>query len=175
MPIDLNTLGESLRRGISEIPPVAIALALLGGPTAALIGYRLIGVARRMQTASELEAVPLWVCQTCRSVNQLRQSRCYSCGTAREASGEIEVILDQLAVAPSTFQAPAGSPFAALGSNLDPRSAQGPGTPVMGGASSPRDAIAVGPGRPDEDAAWPTEEAGKTAPDSVPTATERRR
>lgn len=147
MSIDLSSLAESLQRAFGEIPPIAIALALLAGPTAALVGYRLIGVARRVQTSSEVEAAPLWVCQDCRSVNELRLSRCYRCGVERDAIGEIEVILDQPSGPPVTFEVPAGSPFAALGANLARSPAQGPGTPVMADPSLPPGAIAVGPGR----------------------------
>ena len=43
MPMDLSAFVESLQRGFGEIPPIAIALVLLAGPTVALIGYRLIG------------------------------------------------------------------------------------------------------------------------------------
>lgn len=150
MPIDFSSFVESLQRGFGEIPPVAIALALLAGPTAALIGYRLIGVARRIQTSSEVETAPLWVCQDCRSVNELRQSRCYRCGVEHDAADEIEVILDQPLGPPVTYEVPIGSPFAALAAHTDRSSGQGPGRPVMADPSLPRDAIAVGPGRPVE-------------------------
>ncbi len=126
MPIDVSAIAESLQRGFGEIPPIAIALVLLAGPTAALIGYRLIGVTRRMQTSPEVEAAPLWVCHDCRSVNEFRQSRCYRCDAERDAAGEIEVIVDQPASRPLTFEAPAGSPFAALGATPD-LGGQGPG------------------------------------------------
>ena len=43
--MDLSSIAQSLQRGFGEVPPIAIALALLAGPTAALIGYRLISVA----------------------------------------------------------------------------------------------------------------------------------
>ena len=42
MPIDLSGFIEAIQQGFGQIPPVAIAIALLAGPTAALIGYRLI-------------------------------------------------------------------------------------------------------------------------------------
>jgi hypothetical protein len=148
---------------------VAIALALLAGPTAALIVYRLLGVARRMRTSSEVEVAPLWVCQACRSVNELRLSRCYRCGVERDATEEIEVILDQPSGPPATFEFPAGSPFAALGAHADRSSGQGPGTPVMADPSLPRDAIAVGPGLPVVAAARATMAEGDQTPDAPPT------
>ena len=147
--MDLSTAIESLQRGFGEIPPIAIALVLLAGPTAALIGYRLIGVARRMQASPAVEAAPLWVCHECRSVNEFRLSRCYRCGAEQDAAGAIEVIVDQPASRPSTFEAPAGSPFAALGATATEHG-QGPGVPVMASPSTGRDAVRVGPGRPAE-------------------------
>jgi len=146
MPIDLSAISDALQRGFGEIPPIAIALVLLAGPTAALIGYRLIDVARRMRTAPEVEAAPLWVCHDCRSVNEFRMSHCYRCGTRREETGELEVFVDQPAVRPTTFEAPAGSPFAALGGTVD-QHGRGPGVPVMGPAPEVSDGVAVGPGR----------------------------
>lgn len=155
MPIDLSSFGESLQRGLGEIPPVAIALTLLAGPTLLLIGYRLIGVARRMQTSPEIEAEPFWVCQDCRSVNALRHPRCYRCGLARDAAGELEVIVDQPAGPPASFDVPAGSPFAAIAANPMGLPDRGPGVPVMADPSVPGDAVAVGPGRPAHPVAVP--------------------
>lgn len=151
MPIDLSPIGNALQRGFGEVPPIAIALILLAGPTLALIGYRLIGVARRMQTSPQIEAAPLWVCHDCRSVNEFRLSRCYRCGVEREATGEIEVLVDQPLRGPATFEAPAGSPFAALGAPEPPVAQdRGPGVPVMNATSSRGNSVAVGPGRSDQ-------------------------
>jgi hypothetical protein len=157
MPIDFSGFGDSLARGLGQIPPIAIALGLLAGPTVALIGYRLVAVARRMQTAPEVAAAPLWVCRDCRSVNELRVSRCYHCGLERDTAAELEVIVDQPASRPMTFDAPAGSPFAALGGNVDTAPVAGPsarhGVPVMADPAAGRAPVAVGPGPADEAAA----------------------
>jgi hypothetical protein len=148
MLIDLGALGESLQRGFGQIPPFAIALALLAGPTAALIGYRLVSVARRTPVSTDVGASPYWVCQDCRSINELRQTRCYSCGLGRDATPEIEVILDAPIGRPTTFDVPAGSPFAALAGNTDiGGAAPGPGVPVMADASDWNTGVPVGPGR----------------------------
>jgi hypothetical protein len=140
--MDLNAFTETLRRGFSEIPPIAIALVLLAGPTAALIGYRLVRVARRMRTAPETEAAPLWVCHDCRSVNELRVSHCYRCGVERDATDEIEIVVDQPAARPGWFEVPAGSPFAAVATGGQPR----PGVAVMTGPTAADERVAVGPG-----------------------------
>jgi len=148
MPIDLSALGESLGRGLGEIPPVAIALALLAGPTAALVGYRLIGAARRMPATGQIEPAPFWVCHECRSINELRQKRCYHCSLSRDLTPDIEVIIDAPFGSPATFDVPAGSPFAALGGRVD-RGAATTGVPVMADGSDWNTGVPVGPGRAD--------------------------
>ena len=149
MPIDLGALGDSLRNGFEQIPPIVIALALLAGPTAALVVYRLVSASRRTPVSTEVEVSPYWVCQDCRSVNELRQTRCYSCGLSRDAIPEVEVIIDAPIARPTTFDVPAGSPFAALGGNADVRGAgsTGPGVPVMADTAGWSTGVPVGPGR----------------------------
>lgn len=149
MPIDLGALGESLQSGFGQIPPIAIALALLAGPTAAMIVYRMISVSRRAPVSTDVEASPYWVCHDCRSVNALRLTRCYHCGLGQDATPEVEVILDAPTARPMTFDVPAGSPFAAIGGNVDRARtpAVGPGVPVMAGPSAWNTGVPVGPGR----------------------------
>lgn len=166
MRIDLSSLIESLQSGLSSIPPVAIALVLLAGPTAALIVYRLISVTRRIPATPEAEIAPFWVCHDCRSVNQLRVSRCYRCGAERDAAEAVEVIVEQPASRPSTFEAPAGSPFAALGTRVD-QAEPGPGIPVMADWPVTPARVAVGPGR--------SVEAAEPARDDELAAAEERR
>lgn len=141
---DLSGFVEALRHGFDAIPPVAIAIALLAGPTAGLIGYRLLTSSRRLQSADEQAVAPYWVCHDCRSVNELGHSRCYHCHHERDTQPELEVIVDAPARAPGYFEAPAGSPFAALGHGA-PSPDAAPGVPVMG--HRPVDSVAVGPGR----------------------------
>ena len=143
MPIDFSRLVVSVQGVLGEIPPAAIVLALLGGPTAALIGYRLMGMARRMRTSPEAAAAPLWVCQDCRSVNELRLSRCYRCGLEHDIMNEIEVVLDEPPGLPAPFQVPAGSPFAARAAEAQGRR----GIPVMAEPAPQGGSVAVGPGR----------------------------
>lgn len=135
----MNGFAEALQRGLAEIPPVAIAIALLAGPTIGMIGYRFLSNARRLRSADEVAAAPYWVCVDCRSVNELRLSRCYHCHQHRDAHEELEVIVDAPERGPGFFEAPAGSPFAALGARSPA------GIPVMSDEPSP--AVAVGPGQ----------------------------
>ena len=155
MPIDLSAFGESLQRSLGEIPPVAVALGLLAGPTLLFIGYRLIGISRRMRTSPEITAEPFWVCHDCRSVNELRHAHCYRCGVARDAEGELEVIVDQPTGPPAFFDVPAGSPFAAIAAKPMGIDRRGVGVPVMGDPSIATEAVAVGPGRPGDAVAVP--------------------
>ncbi len=157
MPIDLSGLGEAFGQGFGEIPPVAIALGLLAGPTLALIGYRLVGVARRLPGSATFEAAPFWVCYDCRSINELRAANCYHCGIARDAAPEVEVILDMPMGAPARFDVPAGSPFAALGRTADAAvtTGQEAGVPVMANPSDWSTGVPVGPGTASHSVAVP--------------------
>jgi hypothetical protein len=141
---DLSGFVEALRRGFDAIPPVAIAIALLAGPTAGLVGYRLLSSSRRLQSADEQTVAPYWVCRDCRSVNELGHSRCYHCHQERDTQPELEVIVEAPVRAPGYFEAPAGSPFAALGQGASTSEASA-GVPVM--AHRPVGPVAVGPGR----------------------------
>ena len=154
MPVDVTNLIDAMQSGVRQIPPIAIAIALLAGPTAALIVHRLIGATSHLQDADELEdAAPMWVCKECRSINALRQPRCYRCSAQRDAAREIELIVDRPTRMPTPFEVPMGSPLASLD----------PGTPVMGPPSQPTDGVAVGPGRPIE--AIPAAAAAAQHPD----------
>lgn len=136
MPIDLSAFGESLQRGLGEIPPVAVALALLAGPDVAV----------------------------------------YRCGVARDAGGELEVIVEQPTGPPASFDVPAGSPFAAIAANPRGIEGRGIGVPVMGDPAIATDAVAVGPGRPGDAVAVPVV-ADDEAPgeDSLEPVVERHR
>jgi hypothetical protein len=167
MPVDLTELVESLQRGLGEIPPVAVALGLLAGPTAALIVYRLFTASRRLPIMTGPEVAPFWVCHDCRSVNELRLSRCYRCGTDRNAVDEIEVIVDTPPARPTTFEAPAGSPFAAIGGMVD-QAGHGPGIPVMA-EDARRSPVPVGPGEPNQPGATePADDASVAVPAERP-------
>src|SRR5512140_668323 len=161
--MDLSALAEPLQRGLAAIPPIAIALVLLAGPTAALIGYRMVGVARRMQSTMEVQPNPLWVCHDCRSVNELRVSRCYRCGVERVETGEIELVVDQPAIRRAPSEVPAGSPFAAAATG----GSHGPGVPVMVDRDRSARGVAVGPGPAVDPAAVPVDSGSFDADEVV--------
>jgi hypothetical protein len=144
--MDLNEVVESVRHGLQVIPHIPISLVLLAGPTAALVGYRLISAARRTRTSPDVGAAPLWVCPDCRSVNELRVSHCYRCGLEGDQGGDVQIVVEQPAIRPMPAAMPAGSPFAAVAAGRSP----GPGIPVMAAPETLVRPVAVGPGREDD-------------------------
>jgi hypothetical protein len=87
---DIGQLIETVRAGIGSIPPVLIAIVLLGGPTAGWLLYRFLVQPRTMRMRG-IDPSAMWVCPNCRSVNALRLQRCYRCD-ALPAEDELEVI-----------------------------------------------------------------------------------
>jgi hypothetical protein len=87
---DLEHWITALRAGLGLVPPMIIAIVLLGGPTAAWLLYRYV-VQPRSERLSGMDASAMWVCPNCRSVNELRMSRCYRCD-ASPAEEELEII-----------------------------------------------------------------------------------
>ena len=92
MQVDLEYWINALRAGIDVVPTVLIAIVLLGGPTAAWLLYRFVVQPRTMRArARAAGGSAMWVCPTCRSVNDLAQTRCYRC-VATPNEDELEVI-----------------------------------------------------------------------------------
>jgi hypothetical protein len=87
---EIGQLIETIRAGIGAIPPVLVAIVLLGGPTAGWLLYRYV-VQPRTTRMRGIDPSAMWVCPNCRSVNALRLQRCYRCD-ALPAEGELEVI-----------------------------------------------------------------------------------
>jgi hypothetical protein len=153
--MDLSEIAESLRRGVQEVPPIVIALALLAGPTIVLLMYGLFTVARRMQGSSEnVKATPYWVSRYCRSINEMRLARCYHCALPRTSTREVEILIDRPGYRPVPLvmppEAPSTAPAAASATPVASlaraaRSRKSAGTPVMGQAASVGP-VAVGPG-----------------------------
>jgi hypothetical protein len=85
MPFDPNGLFEAISSAISKFPPALFAAALLGGPTALWLILRFASPQdpRRREEVAVQEL--LWVCGGCRSINDDRLIRCYSCHRLRLA------------------------------------------------------------------------------------------
>jgi hypothetical protein len=87
--VDVEHWIIALRAGIGLVPPILIAIVLLGGPTAAWLLYRFV-VQPRSKRMGSMDASSMWVCANCRSVNELRMSRCYRCDSP--ADEDLEMI-----------------------------------------------------------------------------------
>lgn len=91
--MDPSGLFEALTNGISKLPSALIAAALLGGPTAIWLVIRFTNpsdVAKRDEVV--LENL-LWICASCRSINEDRLSHCYRCHRTR-AVESVPLIID---------------------------------------------------------------------------------
>ena len=90
MQFEIGEWIEALRLGIGEIPAALIAMVLLGGPTAAWLLYRFV-VQPRSSRYHGVDPSAMWICPSCRSVNDLRLARCYRCDAA-QVDADVEVI-----------------------------------------------------------------------------------
>jgi len=88
--VDVEQYIQLLRAGIGLVPPVLIAIVLLGGPTAGWLLYRFVVQPRNVRMRGG-DRTAMWVCASCRSVNDLRMPRCYRCDAAPDEE-ELEVI-----------------------------------------------------------------------------------
>jgi hypothetical protein len=78
VPDEFEQLINTIRAGIGMVPPVVIAIVLLGGPTAGWLLYRFVVQPRNMRMLG-IDRTAMWVCPECRSVNGLLMDRCYRC------------------------------------------------------------------------------------------------
>lgn len=90
MQVDIEYLVNALRAGIGLVPPMLVAIVLLGGPTAGWLLYRFV-VQPRTRRLRGKDASAMWVCPSCRSVNELRMARCYRCDALPDEE-ELELI-----------------------------------------------------------------------------------
>ena len=119
MPVDPSALVNEILDGLAKIPPGLFAAILLGGPTAIWLALRFSNPpddAPRPPEPAREEF--LWVCISCRSLNQELRDSCYRCHRSRTDESEPGV--------PDLDRAPA---------------------PASGAGIAPGIGIAVGPGR----------------------------
>jgi hypothetical protein len=117
VPVDPGGLFEALMNGLAQVPSALIAAALLAGPTAIWLIARFLNppdVAKRDEGG--LEEL-LWVCQACRSINEIRIATCYRCHRLRagEHAADVAPVAE-----PAPTMAPPGVGIAV-----------GPGVPVL--------------------------------------------
>ena len=91
MQVDIADWIARLQAGAATVPGALIAVFLLAGPTVGWLLYRFIVQPRARRRIAGPDLAAMWVCASCRSVNELRMARCYRCD-ARPVEEELEVI-----------------------------------------------------------------------------------
>lgn len=91
MQVDIADWIERVQAGAATVPGALIAVFLLAGPTVGWLLYRFIVQPRTQRRIAGPDLAAMWVCASCRSVNELRTDRCYRCD-ARPVEDELEVI-----------------------------------------------------------------------------------
>jgi hypothetical protein len=86
--IEIGHWIETLQAGFGAVPAALVAMVLLGGPTAAWLLYRFV-VQPRASRYRGVDPSAMWICPSCRSVNDMRFARCYRCDAAQD---DVEVI-----------------------------------------------------------------------------------
>jgi hypothetical protein len=160
MPIDPTDALQFVERSLSSIPAAVVVIVLLAGPTTVWLLYRFVVQPRTSRYANGHLDV-LWVCSDCRSVNEVRLSRCYRCGLERAAiTGALQVFdgdglvtldgdehhwaADAGAIEPAALESEAATTATAMGTRPDPA----PLPALVGNRIAPRPLVAVGPGKP---------------------------
>lgn len=134
MPIESTDAIENIQRSLSLVPPALLAILFLAGPTVAWLLYRFVVQPRTRRYAAGGSDL-LWICDQCRSANEVRSSRCYRCAMERdEIVGALQVVDGDgiVSLEPIDDDEAPGSPV---------------GVPVMAGTPRARPSVAVGPGR----------------------------
>lgn len=132
MPIEPTEAIETLQRSLALMPPAILAIIFLAGPTAAWLLYRFVVQPRTRRYAAGGSDL-LWICDQCRSANEVRSSRCYRCAMDREAiTGALQIV--------------DGDEMVSLGPDDEDLAPYPLGQPVMA-ASTAHPPVAVGPGR----------------------------
>lgn len=146
MPIESTDAIENLQRILSQMPPAILAIVFLAGPTVAWGLYRFVVQPRSRRFAGDGSDL-LWICERCRSANEVRSSRCYRCAMERdEIIGALQVV--------------DGDGIVTLDTEDDDEPVYPLGQPVTAAATT-RPLVAVGPGRgqPEPAASEPLEPA----------------
>jgi hypothetical protein len=85
MLVDPNGLFDAILRGLERLPYALIAVVLLGGPTAVWLIARFISPPDAATPEYTGLEILLWVCPSCRSLNDDRLEACYACHRLRPA------------------------------------------------------------------------------------------
>ncbi len=89
MPVDPSALVNEILAGLAKIPPGLFAAILLGGPTAIWLVLRFSNPPDDAPRPPEpVREEFLWVCISCRSLNQELRDNCYRCHRSRTDESE---------------------------------------------------------------------------------------
>jgi len=148
---------ESIGQSLAEVPLFFVALALLTGPTVALIIYSLATSKRARRWITGRQEL-YWLCVACNSINRDSDKACYRCRMVRGTA--VPHVGESPSQRPSPVPLPVSRPAPAT---AEARKADEPvGVPVMDGSGE-----AVGaPARPEP---RPTRVTRSRSPDGPPT------
>jgi hypothetical protein len=82
-PVDPSGLFEAIMSALAQVPSALIAAVLLAGPTAIWLIARFVNPPDQATRDDVALEELLWVCPTCRSINQDRMASCYRCHRLR--------------------------------------------------------------------------------------------
>jgi hypothetical protein len=85
MPFDPNGLLEAISAGLARVPPGLIAAGLLAGPTVIWLILRFAHPPDPGKREVVVPEISLWLCESCRSLNNAWRDRCYHCHRPADA------------------------------------------------------------------------------------------
>jgi hypothetical protein len=106
MPFDPSGFIENVWHNLPKVPSAIIAAALLGGPTLIWLIARFTHPPDPLKVPDVVPEDPLWLCTSCRSMNEDRVDRCYRCRQPRVAENVPVVAQPERAPALRTAAAP---------------------------------------------------------------------
>jgi hypothetical protein len=83
MPVDPTGLLDAISNVVSQIPSGLLVAVFLAGPTAIWLIARFANPPDPVKREKTVPEEVLWVCASCRSINDDRAARCYSCHGSR--------------------------------------------------------------------------------------------
>jgi hypothetical protein len=85
MSLDTNGLFEAISAGLARVPPGIVAAGLLAGPTAIWLFLRFAHPPDPGKREVVVPEIALWLCESCRSLNNAWRDHCYHCHRPADA------------------------------------------------------------------------------------------
>jgi len=94
LPTEFIDALNAIQTGLGEVPVPVLAVILLGGPTLLWLGFRYFVVQARNEATPTGDALVLfWICERCRSANEVPGTHCYQCGIDQaETRGVLQIV-----------------------------------------------------------------------------------